>query len=285
MKPKVLVLKTDGTNCDEETAFAFEMAGGDSKIVHVNELRAKSKKLNDFHILALPGGFSYGDDIVSGKILAIKLTSFFSEELKKFIERKDTAIIGICNGFQVLIRTGLLPFREIGEMRTTLTNNDSGRFECRWINLTVEKKSKCLFLNSLHCHPEPRSNRGEGSPKDGKEILRLAQNDTVSYQVAHGEGKFFADNKTIQLIEQLGLVAFRYVDNAGKLTQNYPQNPNGSINAIAGICDTTGRILGLMPHPERFVKIEQHPNWRRIKIKEPQGLPIFKNMINFVKNA
>ncbi|MEK7451025.1 MAG: phosphoribosylformylglycinamidine synthase I [Patescibacteria group bacterium] len=257
LKPKVLVLKTDGTNCDEETAFAFNLAGGDVKIAHVNDLRNKKDSLRNYQILAIPGGFSYGDDVVSGKILAIELTSFFSEELRKFIERKDTLIIGICNGFQVLVRTGLLPFRNLGKMDATLTNNDSGHFECRWINLRIEKNSNCAFLKNL-----------EGN--------------FVSYQVAHGEGKFFADKENIRKIEKENLVTFRYVDQNGKPTQKYPENPNGAINAIAGICDPTGRILGLMPHPERFVRVEQHPNWRRPDAKKPQGLPIFQNMINYI---
>lgn len=130
-KPKILVLKTDGINCDEELSFAFEIAGGNSKTVHVNDLRSKAENLRNYQILAIPGGFSYGDDVVSGKILAVELTSFLSGELKKFIQRKDTLIIGICNGFQVLVRTGLLPFGKIGEMKTTLQHNDSGHFECR----------------------------------------------------------------------------------------------------------------------------------------------------------
>src|SRR3989338_5952565 len=137
-KPRILVLKTDGINCDEETAFAFNLAGGNAKIVHVNDLRIKKDNLNNYQILAIPCGFSYGDDIVSGKILAVELTSFFSRELKKFIERKDTLIIGVCNGFQVLIRTGLIPFGTIGKMQATLTNNDSGHFDCRWINIRME---------------------------------------------------------------------------------------------------------------------------------------------------
>ncbi|MDP3987775.1 MAG: phosphoribosylformylglycinamidine synthase subunit PurQ, partial [Candidatus Levybacteria bacterium] len=207
MKPKILVLKTDGTNCDEETSFAFELAGGNPKIVHINDLRKKEETLKNYQILALPGGFSYGDDIVSGKILAIELTSFFSEELKKFIQRKDTAIIGVCNGFQILVRTGLLPFAKLGEMKVTLTNNDCGHFECRWINLKMEEKSRCPFTKNLNL---------------------------VSYQVAHGEGKFFSDEKTISEIEKLNLVALRYCDKNGKPTQKYPDNPNGAINAIAG---------------------------------------------------
>lgn len=259
-KPKILILKTEGTNCDEELYFAFQLAGGKPKIVHINELRAKKENLKNYNILAIPGGFSYGDDIVSGKILAIELTSFFSKELKKFIKRKDALIIGVCNGFQVLVRTGLLPFGTIGKMKVTLTNNDSGHFDCRWVNLKIEKNTLCVFLKDL-------------------------KNLTVSYQVAHGEGKFLADKNTIEKIEKKNLVTFRYIDGKGKPTQKYPENPNGSLNAIAGITDPTGRILGLMPHPERFVRLEQHPNWRRLKIEKPQGLPIFENMIKYIQST
>lgn len=279
IKPKVLVLKTEGTNCDEETAFAFNLIGGDSQIVHINELRTNNYKLNDFQILAIPGGFSYGDDIVSGKILAVELTSFFSQELKKFIEKENTLIIGICNGFQVLIRTGLLPFRTIGKMQATLTNNDSGHFDCRWVNLRVETKSKCVFLNNQNTSDGGRLNESEAMAPP-----RWTNSRIVSFQVAHGEGKFLADKDIIEKVEKNNLVAFRYIDCSGKPTQEYPDNPNGSLNAIAGITDTTGRILGLMPHPERFILREQHPNWRRLKIKEPQGLPIFENMIKYVSS-
>lgn len=279
-KPKILVLKTDGINCDEELAFAFQIAGGDPKIVHINELRNKNESLKNYNILGIPGGFAYGDDIVSGKILAVELTSFFSEELKKFIERKDTLIIGICNGFQVLIRTGLLPFDTMDKMQATLTNNDSGRFECRWINLKIEKNSKCVFLNYSNTSDGGRLNYSEATTPP-----RWTNNRIVSFQVAHGEGKFFASNETIKTMEQSNLIVFRYVDAKGKPTQKYPSNPNGSLNAIAGICDPTGRILGLMPHPERFVRIEQHPNWRRMKIATQQGLPIFENMIKYIKEV
>lgn len=259
-KPKILVLKADGTNCDEETFFAFEKAGGQPEFVHINQLRAKEKKLKNYHALALPGGFSYGDDIVSGKILATELTSFFADELHAFVARKNTVTIGICNGFQTLIRTGLLPFNNIGNMDATLTNNDSGHFECRWVNLKIEKGTQCLFLKNL-------------------------EDTIVSYQVAHGEGKFFASEKVISTVEGKKLVALRYVDDQGNPTMSYPANPNGSINAIAGITDQTGRILGLMPHPERFVLQEQHPNWRRRVNTKPEGLPLFKNIISFIKNA
>lgn len=256
-KPSVLVLKTDGINCDEELFFAFKLAGGNPKMVHINELRTKQENLKNFQILAIPGGFSYGDDIVSGKVLAVELTSFFADSLKKFIQRKDTLIIGICNGFQVLIRTGILPFGNIGEMDATLTYNDSGHFECRWVQLQFENKSSCIFLNNL-------------------------KNTVVSYQVAHGEGKFFASQKNLDIIEKENLVVLRYI-NEGKPTQKYPANPNGSLSAIAGITDPTGRVLGLMPHPERFVRIEQYPNWRRNNIGQPQGLPLFVNMVEHAK--
>lgn len=262
-RPNVLVLKADGTNRDLEMAYAFDIAGGKSEIVHINQLRSSEKKLQDFQILALPGGFAYGDDIVSGKILAIELTSFLGEQLKKFIERKDTVIIGICNGFQVLVRTGLLPFGfaqgKPFEMRVILTNNDSGHFECRWIKVKVEKNSACKFLSGMD-----------------KEIIWLP--------IAHGEGKFFTDDKTLQEIEEKNLVAFRYVDDKGNPTQNYPDNPNRSLNAIVGVSDTTGRILGMMPHPECFIREQQHPNWRRGNLKV-QGLPLFESMVKFVKGG
>lgn len=254
LKPKVCVLKTDGTNCDGETVYAFELAGGKPELTHVNELRAGEKKLKNYQILAIPGGFSYGDDIASGKILALELTSYLAEQINKFIAAGGL-VIGICNGFQVLVRTGLLPFGKLGKMEATLTNNDSGHFECRWINLKIEKDNRCVFLNGW----------------DG----------VISYQVAHGEGKFFASNETMKTIEQQGLVVFRYVDENGRPTQEYPKNPNGALNAIAGICDPSGRILGLMPHPERFVKKTQHPNWRRMLSFKPQGLPLFERMISY----
>lgn len=256
-KPKVCILRTDGTNCDEELFYAFEKFGGAPDYIHVNQLRAKSKKLSEFQILALPGGFAYGDDVASGKILAVELISFLKSQLQEFIAKKGL-ILGICNGFQVLVRTGLLPFGHIGKMEATLAQNESGHFECRWIKLKVEK-SHCVFL-----------------PKNDQ-IIQLPVN--------HGEGKFYANNQTIRTIEQSDLIFLRYVDQNGKPTQKYPANPNGSQNAIAGICDPTGRILGLMPHPEKFVDVTQHPNWRRTKIARPHGTFIFESMIKFAKQT
>jgi len=257
--PKALILKADGINRDEDLAYAFELSGAESKIVHINDLRNKKEKLSNYQILGLPGGFAYGDDIVSGKILAIEMISYLGEEFQGFISRPNTAVIGICNGFQVLVRTGLLPFGKIGEMSTTLINNDSGRFECRWVRVKAEKGSRSKFLDGM-------------------------ENEIIWYPVAHGEGRFFADSKVLQKIEKENLVAFRYVDDAGSDTQKYPDNPNGSLNAIVGISDLSGRVLGLMPHPECFVRGEQHPNWRRGRVKYPQGLPLFKNIVSFVNH-
>jgi len=258
IKPKVCVLRTDGTNCDEELFYAFEKFGGKPDYVHINELRSKTKYLKNYQILALPGGFTYGDDIASGKILAVELMSFLKDQLEEYIN-KEGLVIGICNGFQALVRTGLLPFRQIGKMDATLAQNQSGRFECRWIKLKVEK-SKCVFLN-----------------KNNGKIGEFAVN--------HGEGRFFSDTKTIEQVENEDLVFMRYVDDKGKPTQDYPANPNGSTNAIAGITDPTGRILGIQPHPEKFVEITQHPNWRRQKFTKPHGALIFEEMVKFAKQS
>jgi len=256
MKPKICILQSDGTNCDQELFYAFEKAGGVSEFVHVNELRNKKKSVSSFQVLALPGGFSYGDDVASGKILAVELMSFFKNELQRFVD-KGNIVAGICNGFQTIIRTGLLPFTKLGTMQATLTNNDSGHFECRFIKIKPEK-SKCEMFNKL------------------SQVMEVSVN--------HGEGKIYADDKTIKRIEDEGLVTFRYVDDLGNPTQEYPANPNGSMHAIAGLTDPTGRIIGLMPHPEKFVDITQHPNWRREHFTKPQGLAFFESIINFVNN-
>ena len=255
-KPRVMVLRTDGTNCDRETFHAFALAGGEPRMVHINQLRAGEEKLADYHILVIPGGFSYGDDVHSGKILAVELTSFLQEQLQEFVDA-GKPVLGICNGFQVLVRTGLLPAARMGEIRAALIANDSGRFECRWVNLRVED-TRCVFTRGL-----------------AGRVLNLP--------VAHGEGKFYTGEDTLQEIEQAGQVVFRYAGPGGEPTGDYPQNPNGSLNAIAGICDPAGRVLGLMPHPERFVERTQHPNWRRHIFSEPHGLAIFKNGVDYAR--
>ena len=254
MKPGVCVLRTDGTNCDQETHYAFAKVGGDPRLVHVNQLRSGSEKLADYQILVIPGGFSYGDDIHTGKVLAVELTSFLKEQLSQFVAA-GKLILGICNGFQVLVRTGLLPGGAPGDITATLMTNDSGRFECRWVKLKVEQ-TNCVFTSGL----------------EGGE---------VDYQVAHGEGKFYTDPSTLAAMEAGGQVVLRYAGSDGTPATAHPANPNGSLNSIAGICDFSGRILGLMPHPERFVEPTQHPNWRRTSISEPHGLPLFRNAVRY----
>lgn len=255
MKPQVCILRTDGTNCDTETLYAVEKAGARGRLVHINQLRSGSKNLLDYQLLVIPGGFTYGDDVHSGKILAVELSSFLKDQMLEFVSR-GKLILGICNGFQVLVRTGLLPQGKPGDIAVTLINNDSGRFECRWVNMRVEE-SNCIFTRGM-----------EGS--------------VVSYQAAHGEGKFYTGKNTLEQLETSGQVVFRYCTAAGEPTSSYPANPNGSLNAIAGICDPTGRIMGLMPHPERFIEPYHHPNWRRQPM-EPHGLAIFENAVAYAR--
>ena len=255
MKPNVCILRTDGTNCDVETMYAIEKAGGRGQLTHVNQLRTGTVNLLDFQMLILPGGFTYGDDVHSGKILAVELSSFLKEKMLEFVQH-GKLVLGICNGFQVLVRTGILPGGTPGDITATLMNNDSGRFECRWVDMKVET-SNCIFTRGI----------------DGS---------VVNYQSAHGEGKFYTDKDTLSRLESNGQVVFRYCSSEGSPTSSYPANPNGSLNAVAGITDPTGRILGLMPHPERFVEPYQHPNWRRRKLK-PHGLTIFENAISYAQ--
>lgn len=253
MKPSVCILKTDGTNCDQETAFAFKKVGAHVDIIQFNSLRLNKAKLHDYQILVIPGGFSYGDDIASGKIFAIELMMLLRNELDKFI-KEGKLIIGICNGFQVLTRAGILSYNS-AQQEVTLLNNNSGKFECRWIKMKVES-NPCIFTKGLQ----------------GMEI---------SLPIAHGEGRFFATESTLLNIEKNNLVVLRYTKN-GETSSEYPFNPNGSLNSIAGICDTTGQILGLMPHPERFVDKTHYPFWRK-QLLQPIGLEIFANGVAYAR--
>jgi len=258
-KPKVIVLRTAGTNCDYETAFAFERVGAKVELIHINQIIRKEKSILNYDILAIPGGFTYGDDISAGKIFANELKYCLKEEIEKFIKRRRP-IIGICNGFQVLVKSGLLPgdgFRQ----KVTLTYNDSGRFEDRWVYLknqkSKSKKQKCIWTENL------------------PEIIELP--------VAHGEGKFVASRETIEELKRNGQIVFQYVDEKGNLA-GYPYNPNGSLENIAGICDREGLILGLMPHPERHIEYLQHPRWvRERRFGEGEGLQIFRNGVIYAR--
>lgn len=256
-KPNVCVLKTDGINCDEEMSYAFEVASGIPETVHINQLRSGEKKLANYSILALPGGFSYGDDIASGKVLANELTTFLSDQLNEFKGQKKP-ILGVCNGFQVLVRTGLLPEGELGKQVATLSTNEKGRFECRWIDLAIGN-SVCKFIK----------------PEDFAE-------QPIPMQIAHGEGRFVADDNVINKIHKNKQVIFEYSTPDLQRPSGYPDNPNGSIDDIAGICDPTGLIVGMMPHPERSIGAF-HPNRKRTQLSRTVAETIFKNIVDYVK--
>lgn len=256
MKPKVLILYGYGINCDNETKYGFELAGGEAEKIHLNQLINRKKKLKDYQILAIPGGFSFGDDIGAGRVLAIKIESNLKKEFLEFIN-EGKLIIGICNGFQVLVKLGILPgFEGNYKQEVTLTFNDSGRFEDRWVYLKINPKFSCVWTRDIQ---------------------------TIYLPVRHGEGKFICrDEKVREKLKSQNQIVAQYVDEKGNLT-GYPWNPNGSELNIAGICDETGRIFGLMPHPEAFLYPQNHPKWTREKIPEGAGLKIFKNAVDFVK--
>lgn len=258
MKPRVLVLTGYGINCDYETEFAFQFAGAWARRVHLNDIIDNRVRLEDFQILALPGGFSFGDDIASGKVLANKLKYNLALELQRFIG-DGKLIIGICNGFQAMVRLGLIPAFEgdYGAQVTTLTFNDSGRFEARWVYLKVNQNSPCIFTQGI---------------------------ERIYLPVRNGEGKFIPrDESVCQRLWQNGHVVLQYVDAQGSVA-HYPWNPGGSVDNIAGICDETGRIFGLMPHPEAFIFRTNHPRWTRENLVQGEGLAVFRNAVQWVKD-
>ncbi|WP_425400624.1 phosphoribosylformylglycinamidine synthase subunit PurQ [Aeoliella sp.] len=239
--PRVLVLRAPGTNCDKETAFAFEQAGGAARTVHIRELLGNPALLAEHQVLCIAGGFSYGDDIASGRILGNQLREQLANALQEF-RQADKLVLGICNGFQVLMKTGLLDIDDDQGPQATLAWNDSGRYEARWVNLNVEPGG-CVFLQGI---------------------------ENIDLPVAHAEGKFVVrDQATLDALAAAGRLVLRYNDASGATDSAlslepqvpYPANPNGASADIAGICDTTGRVLGLMPHPERFLFARQHPQW------------------------
>jgi phosphoribosylformylglycinamidine synthase I len=271
-RPKVLILRTAGTNCDIETAFAFETVGAVPELVHINQLIAGKKHIRDYSILALSGGFSYGDDIAAGKILANEMRFRLKGEIKKFL-REGKLIIGICNGFQILVKSGLLPGNEALRQEVSLIINDSGKFEDRWV-----------YLRSLRAH-ELTSSRASSRQNIGRCVWTRNMPEVIYLPVAHGEGKFVvADEKILERLRKNGQIVFQYCDAKGGFA-GYPENPNGSADHIAGICDETGRILGLMPHPERHREVFQHPRWTRMKTRpaEGDGLQLFRNGVEYVK--
>jgi phosphoribosylformylglycinamidine synthase len=253
--PRVFILRAPGANCDEETQFAFEQAGARADRIHINRLRDQPSLLEQFQILVVPGGFAYGDDVAAGKILANQLAHFLGDALRKFRDA-EKLILGICNGFQALLKAGLIIAPDEDGPLATLAHNASGKFEDRWIRLQATP-GPCPFLKDYESFELP---------------------------VAHGEGNFICRAPWIlKGLEQSGQVVLRYVGADGQLPA-YPANPNGSQGDVAGVCDPTGRVLGLMPHPERHVLPTQHPRWTRQGLAaEGDGLRLFRNAVEFFK--
>ena len=251
---KVLMLRAPGTNCDAETVFAFQQAGAAVTSVHVNQLIRREQLLSDYQIMVIPGGFTYGDDIGAGKVLANELKLNLGEDITRLIDAGGL-ILGICNGFQVLVKAGILPeISNWGSPMLTLANNDSGKFECRWVHLWVNKGSSCVFTKGI---------------------------ESMYLPVAHGEGKIVTDSEVLPELN----VVLRYTDERGNSEAGYPHNPNGSAANIAGICDASGRVFALMPHPERYIRGTQHPQWTRQGARDyGDGFQVFLNAVRWVKS-
>jgi len=273
---KAIVLRAAGINCDLETEYALQLAGAKAQRMHINRIIEDKSALDQFQIIVFPGGFSYGDDVAAGKILGNQTIHHLFEPLQKFIE-DGKLILGICNGFQVLVKAGILPgfkgnlategtenteikdknrVSNISRQLVTITYNDSGKFEDRWVYLAPQTE-KCVFI-------EPDRQ--------------------IYLPIAHGEGKVVTkDPARLEKLKSDGHIAFKYVDKNGK-EGGYPINPNGSVDSIAGLTDSTGRVLGLMPHPERFTRPTHHPHWSRFKNRpDPDGMTIFNNAVKFVQ--
>ncbi len=263
MEAKVIILSGYGLNCEEETLHAFNHCRIDGNIVHINDLIENSKTLGEYQILAIPGGFSYGDDTGSGNAFAQKMKLALWDELKAFIER-DTLTIGICNGCQILVNLGLAPaLNNYGEREVAVTYNASARYQCRWIDVKVESNSPWL--------------------KDIK---------TLHIPVAHGEGRFMMEDDTLKALGNNKQIAAQYINDDGNLANGeFPANPNGSISDIAAITDKTGRVLAIMPHPERGMFTWQRDDYHELKDaaqregvelpEESEGLQIFKNAAKY----
>lgn len=266
---KAIVLTGYGTNCETEMAHACRLGGADQvDIVHISELVHGDYSLDDYHFLNLPGGFLDGDDLGAGqagahrfKYVVVKESGEkLQEQLIRFIEAKKL-ILGVCNGFQLMVKMGLLPGldKQYNDRQLSLTYNNSSKFEDRWITLAVDQNSPCIFTKGMT---------------------------NLYYPIRHGEGKFVTkDDAILKRLQDNKLVVMRYTDpETGEPTMDYPANPNGSPDAIAGICDPTGRLFGLMPHPEAFLHRTNHPRWTREDLPdEGQGLALFRNAVTFIR--
>jgi phosphoribosylformylglycinamidine synthase I len=270
-KPIALVLTGFGLNCDEETAHAFELAGAAARRVHINALIAGDVSLDEFQILAFGGGFSWGDDHGAGVIQALRMKTNLGDKLLEFVAAQKL-VIGICNGFQTLVNLGLLPGIDGDYTRRTvaLTGNDCGNFRDQWVGLTIDTDSPCVFTRGMQ---------------------------RIDLPVRHGEGKFYAEAAILDRLTDNHQVAMRYARPDGRPAGGaFPHNPNGSLCDIAGICDPSGRIFGLMPHPEAYNHFTNHPDWTRRLEKDQragidagdsvgEGIRIFKNAVAFFSDA
>ncbi len=252
MSLKALVLTGYGINCEQESRYAIQKSGASADIMHINKVVENPKILESYNMLMIPGGFSFGDDLGSGKVLGNKMRFRLHDQLEDFIKRGNL-ILGVCNGFQIMVKMGLLPEPDF-KQRVTLTNNDSGHFEDRWVILKANQQSPCIFTKGI---------------------------DRTLVPIRHGEGKFIPkDAAALEELKTNNQIVFQYVDENSTLA-GYPYNPNGSVMNIAGVCDKSGRIFGLMPHPEAFNIVENCPWWVKGGITEPMGLKIFKNAIAY----
>ncbi|MEM4630391.1 MAG: phosphoribosylformylglycinamidine synthase I [Candidatus Diapherotrites archaeon] len=244
---KAIVLRAPGTNCDYETTFALKQVGFQVEDTHVNELIQRKKSLKDARLLAIPGGFSAGDYLGSGKVFANKLIYNLENTIPEFI-KSGNLMIGICNGFQVMVKAGILPGFENNykQQLVSLTLNKPFGFQCKWVKLK-KQDSKCVFTKEME--------------------------EEINLPIAHGEGQFIVkDKKVLEKLYEKKQVVFKYEN-----------NPNGSIDSIAGICDETGRVLGLMPHPERHLLKINSPNYDFSTKEEQRGIEIFRNAYNYLK--
>lgn len=263
MKPPVLIIAGYGLNCEAESKAAWERAGAAPRLIHLADFLDSPSILDEHKALMFMGGFSFGDHLVgSGHALALRISHRAKDRIEAFI-RNEGLVLGICNGFQVMTRMGLLPGLGGGtfEQRITLAQNECGTFQNLWVRVAFNPESPCIFTRGLS---------------------------TMDLPVRHGEGRVFAADKGLLMrIESSGLVPCRYADPATNLpTTKFPHNPNGSANAIAGLCDPSGRIFGLMPHPEAHIFSENHPQWQRRKWNgvlpcEGDGLKIFRNAVKY----
>jgi len=269
-KVKALIITGFGINCEEEMAAAFKLAGAEAEIYHLNEIFNGIINIHDYNILNFPGGFSFGDDLGSGKVLANKMKykkmesgKTLLEEIKSFLDN-GKFILGICNGFQFLVKMGLLPNTNGEfEQEVTLTRNNSSKYEDRWIYLKKNPNCQSPFLKDI---------------------------DVMTCPVRHGEGKLIIKDEAIKLeILKKNLNAFSYCDTDGKITSEYPLNPNGADLDCAALTDPTGQVLGMMPHPEAFLSLYNHPNWGQMKRQDSDisedgdGLKIFRNIVEYIE--